>query len=266
MNDKEFTQLLEFLGFSWQGYRKVRKGVNKRVCRHMQSLGYRSLREYLEQLGRSAKDKSQCELAMTVPLSRFFRDQRLWEAFENRILPELIAAGKGKVRVWSAGCACGEEVYSLKILWDQMSRSTGTIPVLDITATDLNPLHLERAEAGVYPASSLREVPEEIKATGFEVEPGGKRFKVKPDLRAGIVWRVHDFLSGPPESGFNLVLVRNNLLTYYQKARIRPALADIVNAIAAGGYLVVGSREKLPCPFSALQACSSLPFAFRKAA
>ena len=266
MNDKEFTQLLEFLGLSWQGYRKVRKGVKKRVCRHMQSLGCRSMREYLEQLERSAKDKSQCELAMTVPISRFFRDQRLWETLENLILPELIAAGMGRVRVWSAGCACGEEVYSLKILWDQMSRSTGTLPVLDITATDQNPLHLERAEAAVYSTSSLREVPEEIKSTCFEVEPCGKRFKVKPDLSARIVWRRHDFLSGPPGSGFNLVLVRNNLLTYYQKARIGPALVDIVKAIAAGGYLVVGSREKLPCPPSALQACASLPLAFRKAA
>jgi chemotaxis protein methyltransferase CheR len=224
------------------------------------------MREYLEQLERSAEVKRRCELAVTVPISRFFRDRRLWEALENKILPELIAAGRGSVRVWSAGCACGEEVYSLKILWDRMSRSTGTLPVLDITATDLNPLHLERAEAAVYSASSLRETPEEIASTCYEVGPGGKRFKLKPDLRAGIVWLRHDFLSGPPGSGFNLVFARNNLLTYYEKDRIGPALVDIVKAISAGGYLVVGSREKLPCPPAALQVCASLPFAFRKLA
>ena len=68
MNDEEFAQLLDFLGLSWQGYRKVRKGVKKRVCRHMQSLGCRSMRAYLEQLERSARDKSQCELAVSVPI------------------------------------------------------------------------------------------------------------------------------------------------------------------------------------------------------
>ena len=266
MNDTDFSRLLEFLGLSWQGYRKVRKGVKKRVGRHMQGLGCRSMRDYLDRLERSAEVKRQCELAVTVPISRFFRDQRLWEALENQILPELIAAGMGSVRVWSAGCACGEEVYSLKILWHRMRRSMGTLPVLDITATDLNPLHLERAEAAVYSASSLREAPQEVTSTFFEVEPGGKRFKVKPDLSAGIVWLRHDFLSGPPGSDFNLVLARNNLLTYYQKDRTGPALVDIVKAISAGGYLVVGSREKLPCPPAALQACASLPFAFRKIA
>ena len=107
----------------------------------MQSLGCRSILEYLNRLERSAEVRRSCELALTVPISRFFRGQRLWDALKNQNLPELIAAGMDRVRVWSAGCACGEEAYSLKIPWDLMSRSTGTLPVLDLTTTDLNPLH-----------------------------------------------------------------------------------------------------------------------------
>jgi len=137
----------------------------------MQSLGCRSLQQYLVQLEQKAEARSQCQLALAVPISRFFRDRRLWDALENRILPELIETGRSSIRVWSAGCACGEEVYSLKILWEQMSRSTGTLPLLDITATDLHPTHVERAAAAVYPLSSLKEVPETTSRPGLKRNP-----------------------------------------------------------------------------------------------
>jgi len=109
MDDKLFRQLLEYLGLSWQGYRNVRKAVQKRVCRHIQGLGCRNMREYLEQLQRSEEVRRQCELMMTVPISRFFRDQRLWEVLGSQILPELIEIYKDRIGVWSAGCACGSE-------------------------------------------------------------------------------------------------------------------------------------------------------------
>jgi chemotaxis methyl-accepting protein methylase len=266
MDDREFSRLLEFLGLSWQGYRKVRQGVKKRVGRHMLALGCRSLGEYLELLQQSVEARRHCDLALTVPISRFFRDRRLWEFIENRILPELISAGRGRVKAWSAGCACGEEPYSLKILWERLGRAPGAFPILDVTATDLNPLHLERAAAAVYPPSSLREVPEAVRAACFDAAPGGARFTLKLHLGTGIAWRRHDLLAPPPGSDFDLILARNNLLTYYRKERAVPALAAIVHSLAPGGYLVVGSREKLPSPPAALALSPVLPFAFRKTA
>jgi chemotaxis methyl-accepting protein methylase len=266
MDDKEFSQLLQYLGLSWQGYRKVRKGVKKRIGRHMQSLGCGSIRDYLQALEQHTETRAQCELATTVPISRFFRDRILWKVLESHLLPELISAGRDRIRVWSAGCACGEEVYSLKILWEQMRRSADALPVLDIMATDLHPIHLERAEAAVYSLGSLREVPEDTKAAWFEAEPDGSRFRVNPALRTGIVWRRHDCLSGPPGLGFDLILARNNLLTYYESFRIRAALEAMAGALAAGGYLIIGSREKLPFQPSALQPCPVLPFVFKRAA
>jgi chemotaxis methyl-accepting protein methylase len=266
MDDLSFSQLLEYLRLSWPGYRKVRMGVKKRVCRHMQDLGCRNMREYLEQLERREEVRRQCEQLMTVPISRFFRDQRLWEAMENQIMPELIDTCRDRVGVWSAGCACGEEVYSLKILWELMSRSIVNLPVLDITASDLNPFCLKRAEDAVYPLSSLKEVTENLRATWFLAEPGGKRFKVKPALRTGITWLTHNFFSGAPGSGFHLILIRNNLLTYYPGDRIRLVLDEIIRALSVGGYMVIGSHEKLPFPSSAIQPCPSLSCAFKKVA
>jgi chemotaxis methyl-accepting protein methylase len=264
MDDNQFRQLLVYVGLSWQGYRKVRKGVKKRVSRHLQTLGCRSMQEYVEQLQRSAEDRRQCELMMTVAISRFFRDPRFWEVLASCILPELIATCREKLEVWSAGCACGEEVYSLKILWEQMGRSIPELPVLDITATDLNPLYLARAEEALYPSSSLKEVPSSLRAACFQTETAGNRFRLKPALRTGIVWLAHNFFSAPPRAGFHLILIRNNLLTYYPAERIRPALESILKALCAGGYLIIGSHEKLPLPSAALQPCPVFSRAFKK--
>jgi len=85
-------------------------------------------------------------------------------------------------------------------------------------------------------------------------------------VKAGITWQRQDFFSAPPGSGFDLILARNNLLTYYQSSRIRALLEDIVKALSDGGYLIIGSREKLPFQPSALRPCPILPFAFKRTA
>jgi len=264
MEDKEFYQLLEHLDLSRRGYRKVRKGVKKRVGRHMQQLGCRNMREYLVLLEQSQADEKQCERVMSVSISRFFRDQRLWQVLETRIIPELIETRGKTMKVWSAGCACGEEAYSLRILWNQLGRTIGKLPVFDIMATDMNPLYIEKARRALYPFSSLKEVPEEMRSACFQTKRGGRRFSVKPGIRSGIKWLVHNFFSTPPASGFQLIFLRNNLLTYYQEKRIEPTLNAIVDALCPGGYLVIGTHEKLPVQMPDLQPCPWLSFVFKK--
>jgi chemotaxis protein methyltransferase CheR len=78
------------------------------------------------------------------------------------------------------------------------------------------------------------------------------------------MWLTHDLFSGSPGSGYHLILIRNHLLTYYQVDRIKPVLEEIVRALSVGGYMVIGSHEKLPFQLSALQLCSSLSCAFKR--
>ena len=111
MDDIQFKLLLDRLGYSWAGYRKVRKGVKKRIRRHMRRLGCRDIIAYLNLLQVQSDSRQECELLMTVPISRFFRDRRLWLMLENRWLPDILAGNHSQIAVWSAGCACGEEVY-----------------------------------------------------------------------------------------------------------------------------------------------------------
>jgi chemotaxis methyl-accepting protein methylase len=262
MDDREFRRLLDYLELSWPGYRRVRKGVKKRIRRHMQAQGCRSMQEYLERLRGSAEVRGQSERLLSVSISRFFRDRALWEVLRGRILPELIQACGDRIRVWSAGCARGEEAYSLRILWESLNRPAGGLPVLEITATDLNPHFLLKAKEALYPASSLRELPEDLKAAWFQAAAGEKRFEVKPALKSNIVWMAHNFLSGPPGYGFHLILIRNSLLTYYPEKITGPVLGEILKALAEGGYVIVGSHETPPFQSSVLKPSPALSYAF----
>ena len=266
MHDSDFRRLLEYLQLSWPGYRKVRKGVKKRVARHMRKLGCPGMQAYLETLAQAGDAMKQCELLMSVSISRFFRDRGLWEVLADRILPELIRSRPDRLKAWSAGCACGEEVYSLKILWSRIQRGDAYLPELEITATDLNPLLIERAKKGRYPESSLREIPEELRPSFFEARRGGKEFAVKADLKTAIEWRQRDLFSGPPGKNYHLIFVRNNLFTYFRRTRSAPVLDDILRSLATEGYLITGSHEKSPTERAELEPHPALPYVFKKKA
>ena len=90
MDDDQFRILLEYLKYSWSGYRKVRKGVKKRIARHMNQLQCVNISDYVKLLDIHPDIRKECELQMTVSISRFFRDRRLWELLQHRWLPELI--------------------------------------------------------------------------------------------------------------------------------------------------------------------------------
>jgi chemotaxis protein methyltransferase CheR len=246
MQDHHFQQLLNKFELSWDGYRKVRKGVQKRIGRHMQQLGCRSFSTYLSVMDENEETSKECQRLLTVSISRFFRDYHLWQIMENEIFPALVKRERKKITVWSAGCACGEEVYSLRIVWDRMKVRSAHLPELEIMATDLNSDYIEKAQAGIYPASSLQEVPAEIISCYFEKIRGKSLYAVKPSLKSQVTWKVHNILSDPPKTNVHIILLRNNLLTYYANGLIKPALSKILDCLAPAGALIIGSHEKLP--------------------
>jgi len=266
MDDLQFRELLQCLGLSWKGYRKVRGGVKKRIRRHMRQLGCRNVLEYLLALDKNNEEKRQCELMMTVSISRFFRDRKLWEVLEKEILPQLIEEQKEKVSAWSAGCACGEEVYSLKILWDRLGISIVHQPLLEITATDMNPDCLNRARSAAYPSSSLKELPLQLRSLYFQEDSDRDLYKAKTCLKNGILWKNHNLRSYPPGSDFHLVFLRNNLLTYYKNGFKKESFEKVVDCLSDGGILIIGIHEELPCKTSRLIHYGSFPYIFKKRA
>ena len=272
MDDQQFRQLLNYFGLTWDSYRKVRRGVKKRICRHMHELGCRTMREYFLALDQNKHAMQHCERLMTVSISRFFRDRGLWQALGNEVLPtikgvkSLILTNHRKVwtrvhikrfvkikdltpvrrvKVWSAGCACGEEVYSLKILWHTLSGRFQGLPELEIWATDMNPVYLNKARTGIYPRSSLKEVPEEFRALYFKPRAKEQTYAVAERLKNRIEWRGHNLLFDPPRTNFQLVFLRNSLLTYYEDELKIPVFHKVFDTLARSGFLIIGAHEKM---------------------
>jgi chemotaxis protein methyltransferase CheR len=261
MNDSDFKQLLDVFGYSWDGYRRVRKGVKKRVARHMQALGCRDTASYIARLATDSGARQACDLLMTVSISRFFRDERLWRALETEILPGL--GEQSKIAIWSAGCACGEEVYSLSIVRDRIRQRTPGAPPITIMATDKHPDYLARAQQGVYTPSSLRNVPETLRAHYFEKAAGRKQFAVKPFLKSGIHWRHQSVDTFRVDRVFDIIFLRNNVLTYCTSPRREQLLRRVLGGLRCGGYLFIGARERLPRGTSGLVPWPSCPSVFQ---
>jgi len=265
MDDAQFRKILDLLDLSWKGYRKVRKGVQKRLRRHMRKSGYSDSEAYIQALHSNHQLRKECERLMTVSISRFFRDLNVWQTLEKEIMPVLIGRENEKIKIWSAGCACGEEVYSIKIVLTRLKERFAKMPDHEILATDLNPVYLERARIGVYPKSSLKEVPAEWLTSYFVCQAQGDIYAVASFLKKDVTWKVHNLLSDPGHKGFNIIFMRNSLLTYYQDDQKISALHTIINQLAPAGFFIIGSHEKLPPLTASLSPFGGQRYIFRKA-
>jgi chemotaxis protein methyltransferase CheR len=253
MDDLQFRRVLDFFNLSWKGYRRVRKGVKRRLARHLQDQGFSGTEPFLSSLEKNPERRIQAERLLTVSISRFFRDRKLWRVIENDLLPEIVAEMPPRMKVWSAGCARGEEAYSFEILWEEWRNKRGPLPELELWATDLNPEYLSQAQKGVYSSTSLREIPKGWRSKYFHAA-GGTRFEILESIKGKILWKVHDLIADPPPAqDFHLIFLRNNLFTYYPEALQKAVLAEVIGSLSRGGFLIVGSHEKLPGGFSGVE-------------
>lgn len=264
MDDDSFRQLLDRLGFSWQGYAKVRKGVKKRIRRHMQELGILTMDEYLEAL-KEANILKDVEMLMSVSISLFFRDQNLWRTLEEEILPHIASGRREKIHAWSAGCALGQEAYSLAIKWDMLKRGLSQMPEFQIRATDINPDYLYKAREGIYRGSSLRGLSDEIKSVYFHACEDRKDYFVADHLKKYIVWEVHDLMrEQPPVGAFQIIFLRNSIFTYYRKESTPSVFMNVLDRLDDGGFFIIGNHERLPFQTDALSPFKSSSYIFQK--
>ncbi len=218
----------------------IRRNIRRRVMRRMETQGVHDFHAYLSLLRRNPAEWDALRPLLTVTISRFFRNRRVFETLARHVLSPLAAKGK-PARAWSAGCASGEEAYTLRILWEGLP---GENPVLTILATDIDDACLQRAGEGLYPESSLREVPRPIVEKYFRKEEG--RFRLREDIIRSVEFRNHDLQRNPPPGAFDLVLCRNAAFTYFAIPRRIAVTGEIAKAVSPDGFLVIGRTEKLP--------------------
>ena len=243
MEYKEFLKTtLPRLGLRWRRFR--RKSIRKRIFRRMQQLNLHTWSEYKSHVLEHEEERNLLTSILTVTISRFWRNSSLFERLENIWLPALLESvdAEESVQIWSAGCASGEEPYSLLILWDESFANSGR--KLHLLASDSDSHCLERAQHGRYPASSFREMPLDLRQKYCTNEKG--TFSVRRDLTQRIEWFEHNLIWEPPPVKNHFIFCRNLVYTYFTDSLQHEITRRFHQALVAGGFLVVGRKDRLP--------------------
>jgi two-component system, chemotaxis family, CheB/CheR fusion protein len=242
----ELDELLEFVkehrGFDFTGYK--RPSLERRIGRRMQEVevdGYDAYREYLE-----AKPDEFARLFDTILINvtSFFRDPEHWRNLADNVLPELIQARNRAepFRVWSTGCASGEEAYSVAMLLAEALGPERFISDVKIYATDVDEGALREGRHASYVPKKIENVPEELLGRYFENVNG--RFVFRKELRRSVIFGRHDLIQDPPISRVDLLVARNTLM-YFSAATQRHILTNFHFALRDYGVLFLGKSEVL---------------------
>ncbi len=249
----------------WLGFRKVRGQVCKRLRRRLDELQLRDFAAYRARLESDPTEWRAFDECCHITISRFYRDRGVFDTLRRHVLPEIAsrAAREGRrARVWSVGCASGEEPYTIKILWDLEVATTLRNVAVSITATDIDKAMLARAREGCFEATSLRELPPYFIREAFN--PVGPLFCVKPRHRESIEFVYQDLRTATPSADFDLILCRYVAFTYFALPLQKQALACILDRLLPDGYLVIGTHERLPDITAGLSPLAGAPQIFQK--
>jgi chemotaxis protein methyltransferase CheR len=252
MKDGDCIALLQWalprLGLRWAGYRKVRARVCKRIARRMRALGLADAADYRARLDADPAEWHALAALCPVAVSRFYRDREVFDCLGAEVLPALaraaLARGAPRLECWSAGCASGEEPYTLALQWQLQLAAQFPRLGFRVLGTDVDARLIERARAACYGSGSLAALPPAWRERAFERR--GRLYCLRAALRRDVDLAHQDLLAELPEREFDLVLCRNLAFTYFDEAGARRALARISGRLRPGGALVLGIHEQLP--------------------
>ncbi|HEU5434085.1 MAG TPA: CheR family methyltransferase, partial [Thermomicrobiales bacterium] len=255
-DDGELRAFLERIrersGLDFNAYK--RPTIVRRLQRRMAAVGAATLADYRRYVERHPDEMQRLVAGFLIKVTEFFRDPDFFLYLRDSVLPTLIAEAKerGELRLWSAGCATGEEAYTLAMLVsDLLSDDLGNLHVR-IFATDIAAEAVDFARRGVYPAAALENLPPDLVDRHFIQLDGA--YEVRKPVRALVIFGEHDLGYRAPFPRIDLVVCRN-VLIYFTPELQRRALQLFAFSLRQGGYLALGKAETVsPLPeFFALE-------------
>jgi two-component system, chemotaxis family, CheB/CheR fusion protein len=248
--DKHFETLLEFLqrerGFDFSGYK--RPSLMRRVRRRMQLVGIEEFERYVEYLEVHPEEFVQLFNTILINVTSFFRDEPAWEFLKSEVLSELLAAKPARehVRIWSAGCATGQETYSLAIIFAEALGAEAFRERVKLYGTDADEEALNVARLASYPAKELEALDGALVKRYFDEANG--RLVFRQDLRRSVIFGRHDIVQDAPISRLDLLVCRNTLM-YFNAETQQKILQRFHFALNGDGkarsYLFLGRAEML---------------------
>jgi len=225
--------------------------VKRRVLHRMTTLGCPDLADYASYVKERPREIEHLLDAVTIHVTEFFRDADVFESMAREVFPPVIeqklAAGEKTLRVWSAGCATGEEAYSVAvILLDLLYQRQLDIEV-EVIASDISGASIDTASAGVYEECACVNIPPYLRDRYFTTD--GSSYTISREVRQCVRFEVHDLFTAAPASHFDVVVCRNVMIHFKNDMR-GPVLNHIHASLNDGGMLVLGRAESLTGPES----------------
>ncbi|MCW2239994.1 CheR family methyltransferase [Azospirillum canadense] len=242
--DPEFEDLIRYIqenrGFDFRGYKRT--SLQRRIRRRMEDVGCNDYGTYHELLEAHPQEFVEMLNMVLINVTSFFRDAEAWEVLKNDVVPQLVASlgDHGPIRIWSAGCASGEEPYSLAMLFAEALGGESFCNRVKIYATDLDQAALNIARHAMYTPRDVESVPPHLLEKYFERT--NNHYVFQRELRKCVIFGRHNIVTDVPISRINLLVCRN-LLIYLESETQNIVLPRLHYALANNGVLFLGKAE-----------------------
>ena len=242
----ELEQLLDYLrlsrGFDFTAYK--RSTLERRILRRMQTVGVDTVDRYRQLLETDPAEFAALFNTILINVTSFFRDGEVWQVLRDEALPSLVASRHASepIRVWSAGCASGEEPYSAVMLFAEALGADATRERLKVYATDVDEEALGEARRAVFTQKQLAGVPPALAVKYFEKR--GDAYLFHRELRRCVIFGRHDLITDAPISRVDLLLCRNTLMYFNVEAQSR-IMSRFFFSVRPCGLLLLGRAEML---------------------
>ncbi len=232
--------LRDFCGIDFSYYKS--NTIIRRLERRVSINRCNSIEDYIILLSESDKEKDTLYRDLLIGVTRFFRDSDAFAFINEKIFPEIITKRSKTIRIWSAGCSTGEEVYSLAILIAERLEHLRLDVEIKIFATDIDRQALTIAGQGYYPDNIMADVDSVLLTKYFNRIEGG--YQVKEVIRKMVVFATHNLLKDPPFSKLDMIICRNLFIYLKQEVQLR-ILSVFYYSLNPEGVLFMGSSESI---------------------
>jgi two-component system, chemotaxis family, CheB/CheR fusion protein len=244
----DLESLLDYLkrtrGFDFTGYKRA--SLERRIAKRMEAIGTTSFGDYLDYLEVHPEEFSGLFNTVLINVTHFFRDTSTWEFVASTIVPDLIARHEGgtPLRIWSAGCASGEEAYTLAMIFAEALGLDAFRDRVKIYATDVDEDALAKARLATYTEREVADVPPEFLERYFDAPDAAGRRVFRKDVRRHVIFGRHDLIQDAPISRVDLLVCRNTLM-YFNAETQAKILGRFQFALNDHGVLFLGRAETL---------------------
>jgi len=241
LKDEEYPLFLrrlnERFNIDLSGYKPR---VKRRIGILMKKYKISSYLEYLRLIEKNEQKRVEFLNKLTINVSEFFRNADRWKLLKNKYLSLLYDRFGKELKIWSAGCAYGQESYSLAILLEELHLPSS----IKVLATDIDDNALNRGKEGIYEYRSIFNLSSDLLEKYFIHLEDSRHYKVKQRLKSRVEFKHHNLLTDPFDENFSLILCRN-VVIYFTKEVKNILYYRFSEALSKGGILLTGGTERI---------------------